>query len=89
MAIDRLYFGSDTSRAQLEAWRKQAYADKASGKRTTMIFAAGVKTEKKIEVGITTVLFQIEHDLCKRWPQDYDAAVLMPVRHARPRYLYN
>lgn len=85
----RLYFGADATREWLEARLAQAQADWASGKRTTVIFAAGVKTEKEIEVSITVALRQLEHDLCVRFPADYDASVLIPIRHVRPRYLYN
>jgi len=89
MAVNRLYFGSDTSRQWLEAARQQLLAAKATGKRTTMIIAAGVKTEMKVEVSVNSTLRQVEHDLCMRWPDVYDAAVLMPVKSARVRYLFN
>lgn len=85
----RLYFGADATRKWLETTRKLLQAEKALGKRTTSIIAAGVKTEKTVEVAVNQCLFQIEHDLCVRWPTVYDASVLMPIKSARVRYLFN
>jgi hypothetical protein len=85
----RLYFGDDADRKWLESTRAMLQAERALGKRTTLIIAAGVKTEKKVEVNVRSCLFEIEHDLCVRWPDDYDASVLMPIKSARVRYLYN
>lgn len=85
---DRLYFGSDCPREWLEAQRRTLQLARAQGKRVTMIIAAFVKTEAHIEVSVGVALRQIEHDLCKRFPQDYDASELMPVKRTRPRYLF-
>lgn len=88
----RLYFGPDTDpnhRKWLESTQKQLRAELALGKRTTFILAAGVKTEKKIEVSVKSALYQVEHDLCVLYPADYDPSVLMPIKHVRPLYLFN
>lgn len=85
---DRLYFGTDTTREWLVATRKTLQLEQASGKRSISIAAAGVKNDMQVEVNVRSCLFQIEHDLCIRWPKEYDAAVLMPIKHVRPRYVY-
>jgi hypothetical protein len=85
----RLYFGTETPREWLEARRSDLLEAKASGKRIVLIVAAFVKSEAKVEVSVGEMLRQVEHDLCVRFPQDYDPSVYMPIKHSRPRYLYN
>lgn len=87
----RLYFGEERPghREWLESTRELLQGEVAQGKRITKIAAAGVVTEKQIEVNVRSCLYQVEHDLCVLYPADYDASVLMPIKSARVRYLYN
>lgn len=82
----RLYFKGMT-REWLEKRRNTLLDARANGQTISVVQAAGVRTERQVEVNTLICLQQVEHDLCALYPAEFPPAEMMPIKRTRPRYL--